>query len=120
MEPSRLDLPAGAAEAVRLLRETSMTVPVLVIKKSPICGVSAIASRELEGWLRARGEGEPLALAEIDVIAERSLARGLTEELGIEHRSPQALLFRRGELVWHGSHYDLSAGNFAAEVDGSG
>lgn len=40
----------------------------------------------------------------VDVVAERTLARGLTAALGVQHESPQALVFVDGELVNHASH----------------
>ena len=49
----------------------------------------------------------------IDVVAERELARGLTAELGIDHASPQALVFSSGELAAHDSHGALTAAWFA-------
>ena len=49
-----------------------------------------------------------MAIAEVDVIDQRPLARGLTAELSIEHESPQALWFAGGELVAHGDHGTLT------------
>ena len=57
-----------------------------------------------------------MSLAVIDVIAEKPLARGLTAELGIRHESPQALVFRGGELRGHGDHGTLTSQWFAEQV----
>ena len=57
-----------------------------------------------------------MSLAVIDVIAEKPLARGLTAELGIRHESPQALVFREGELCGHGDHGRLTAQWFTEQV----
>ena len=59
-----------------------------------------------------------MSLAVIDVIAERSLARGLTAELGIPHESPQALVLRGGELSEHAAHDTLTAQWFTERVAG--
>ena len=57
----------------------------------------------------------------IDVIAEKALARGLTAGLGIRHESPQALVFRGGELSGHASHDTITAQWFTEQVtQGSG
>lgn len=66
------------------------------------------ARAQLEAWRGALGEGAQVAVAVLDVIAQRPLARGLTAELGIDHQSPQALWFAQGELVDHGSHGALT------------
>jgi bacillithiol system protein YtxJ len=103
-----LSLDADPTVALKTVREASDQRPQLVLKHSPICPVSARAERQVELWLAELGDGDELGLARIDVIAERPLARGLTSELGIRHESPQALWFHRGELVWHGSHGDIT------------
>ncbi|MFQ5600421.1 MAG: bacillithiol system redox-active protein YtxJ [Candidatus Krumholzibacteriia bacterium] len=112
-----LELPGDASEAVEALREASRLQPVLVFKKSPICPVSAAAEQALQGFLSSRRADDPLQVAVVDVLAERSLARGLASELGIRHESPQALFFADGELQWHGSHWDLTTERFASVVD---
>ena len=99
-----LRLDADPVSALDAIRAASRERPVLVFKKSPICPVSTRAEGQLERWLESLTETDDVAVASIDVIAERALARGLTEELGIEHQSPQALWFTAGELVWHDSH----------------
>ena len=45
----------------------------------------------------------------MDVIADRPVARGLAEACGVPHQSPQSLLFESGEVVWHASHWDITA-----------
>jgi bacillithiol system protein YtxJ len=106
-----LSLPDDPGEALAVIREASRTGPVLLFKRSPICGVSALVSGELAHWLEVHDSAEPpITIAEVDVIERRALARGLTAELKIVHQSPQALLFVGGELVWHGSHSDVTAG----------
>jgi bacillithiol system protein YtxJ len=52
----------------------------------------------------------------VDVIARRGLARGLTAALEIQHQSPQALVFRGGECVAHGSHGQLTRDWFDGRV----
>jgi bacillithiol system protein YtxJ len=117
MAVEMLKLPSSAARALELLREASRDAPVLVFKTSPLCGASFQAEDELRQWLASRASHLPLKLAEIDVIRERGLARGLTAKLGIRHESPQALLLADGELRWHASHGDLTAAGFREAVD---
>ncbi|MFH1278136.1 MAG: monothiol bacilliredoxin BrxC family protein [Candidatus Eisenbacteria bacterium] len=111
-------LPVDPADAVRALRERSATAAVLLFKKSPYCGTSAYAEGELLWWLDDRKSEKALVVAEVDVVNERSLARGITAELGIEHQSPQVLLFVNGEVKWHGSHGELTGEKFGELVDG--
>ncbi len=116
-----LELPGEAAPALDRIQQTSAgTKAVLVLKMSPICGVSSRAESEVKSWFESRDPERELSIAVIDVIADRELARGLTAAIGIDHESPQVLLFREGKLVWHASHFDISAKRLASEVDGAG
>ena len=105
-----LALPPDPDEALELIRRSATdSTAVLVLKLSPICGVSTMAEREVQNWLERRNAKETLRIAVIDVVVERELARGLTGRLDITHQSPQALLFRSGDVAWHGSHYDIDS-----------
>jgi bacillithiol system protein YtxJ len=44
------------------------------------------------------------------VIADRPVARGIAEQCGVKHQSPQAILFERGRAVWHASHDAITTG----------
>jgi bacillithiol system protein YtxJ len=74
---------------------------MLLFKHSPICPVSDTA---LEHWERFRAVRPELPARLVDVVGDRPVARGIAGECGIPHASPQALLFRDGEVVWHASH----------------
>jgi monothiol bacilliredoxin len=110
-----LELPEDPGAAKDMLISASMTAPVLVFKKSPICPVSFAAEDAYREFLS--GNSGALQVAEIDVIAQKPLARGLTAELGIRHESPQALVFSKGEFVWNASHESLTVRNFRAALD---
>lgn len=110
--PEATSLPDDPAAAAAFLRSASEERDFVVFKKSPICPVSTRAEYEFRTWLRGLPDGANVGIAEIDVIEERALARGLTAELGIQHESPQALWFRRGALHWHDSHGALTAQRF--------
>jgi len=86
--------------------------PVLMLfKHSPICPVSARALRE---WQRFVEHHPEVPTAFVDVIADRTLARGLSQECGVPHQSPQAILFRAGRPAWNADHDDITAESLAA------
>ncbi len=116
MPHDEMTLPEDPAAAVQTLMDSSRHAPVLVFKKSPICPVSTMAEGNLMSWLSMR-EDAPLKVCVVDVIAARELARGLTRELGIRHESPQALVFKNGEFIWHDSHGGLTEDAFSAALD---
>jgi len=110
--PRHLALDPDPARALDAIREASREHPVLVFKKSPICPVSHRAEGQYVQWQASLTDADDVQVADIDVIAEKPLARGLTKELGIDHESPQALWFVKGELAWHGSHDELTLARF--------
>ncbi|MCA9000766.1 MAG: bacillithiol system redox-active protein YtxJ [Planctomycetes bacterium] len=115
MKPESIQLPADPESALAQLQSASAEHPVVVFKKSPICPISQQAESEFHAWLQAH-DGMDCSFSIIDVIAERPLARGLTEALDVKHESPQALLFQGGKLTWHGSHSTLTQAKFATLV----
>jgi bacillithiol system protein YtxJ len=88
---------------------------VVLFKHSPICPVSARALRAWQAFTAAHPDVPTLF---VDVVADRPVARGLAEECGVEHASPQAILFRNGRATWHASHDDITADSLARAVAG--
>ena len=94
--------------------ERVLAEPVAILyKHSPLCGLSAIAAREVRRFVE-EGPGTPVYL--LDVIRERSLAREVERRLGIRHESPQAIVLRRGRPVWDASHRGVTADGLRAAV----
>ncbi|HYN63341.1 MAG TPA: bacillithiol system redox-active protein YtxJ [Candidatus Limnocylindrales bacterium] len=79
---------------------------VMLFKHSPICPISEAALTE---WQRFRAARPELPALFVDVIADRAVARGLAQECGVPHQSPQAILFREGQPVWNASHDAITA-----------
>lgn len=92
------------------LLQGSTARPVILLKHSTACPVSARAHAEFSGlaarWTAAAG-GPDFAL--VRVIEERPVSQALAARLGVPHQSPQAILIHRGRAAWHASHYDVTA-----------
>jgi bacillithiol system protein YtxJ len=78
----------------------------MLFKHSPICPISAKALSEWERFVQRRPE---LPTLFVDVIADRGVARGLSEECGVAHQSPQVILFKEGRPIWNASHDAITA-----------
>jgi bacillithiol system protein YtxJ len=83
---------------------------VMLFKHSPVCPISAAALREWRAFTAAHPEVPTLF---VDVIGDRPVSRGLAEECGVQHQSPQAILFRDGRPAWHASHGGITADSLA-------
>ncbi|MDQ7824529.1 MAG: bacillithiol system redox-active protein YtxJ [Candidatus Eremiobacteraeota bacterium] len=98
--------PCESREDYEKLVASSRAKPVLLLKHSTQCPISAKANREFETFAAAAGGVE---CWKIPVIEERDLARIIAEKTGIAHQSPQAILFVNGAPVWNASHYFITA-----------
>lgn len=95
--------------------ETVLTEPLAVLyKHSPLCGLSAIAAREVHAFLDS---GRDVPVYQVDVIRDRPLSKEVERRLAVRHESPQALVLRAGEVVWHGSHRAVTAEVLARETE---
>jgi bacillithiol system protein YtxJ len=81
--------------------------PVLLFKHSRTCGISCEAFDELHAHLAASSIDAGYKL--ITVQSHRRVADEVETRLKIRHESPQAILLRDGSVVWHGSHFRITA-----------
>ena len=77
----------------------------IVFKHSSTCGISARAHGEVEKFLSEHPERRH----KVEVLGARAVSDYIEERTGIRHESPQLLVLRDGEVVWHGSHADVTA-----------
>ena len=87
---------------------------VMCFKHSFTCPISAAAHAEWQAFVAAHPEVPTLF---VDVIADRAVARGLAQECGVPHASPQAILFRGGRAVWNASHGAITAESLARALE---
>jgi bacillithiol system protein YtxJ len=87
--------------------EAAIRAPVaLLYKHSETCPISAMALREVA---HVAGAYPELPVYVVDVHTQRGLSRGIAARFDIRHESPQAILLRAGEPVWHASHFRVTA-----------
>lgn len=85
---------------VELLTQSN-EAPVILFKHSAVCGISDRAYRQVAEV------NEPVML--VVVQAARELSSEIAKQTGIEHESPQAIVFRNGKPVWWASHQQITA-----------
>ena len=89
---SAIDLEAALADAGER--------PIVLFKHSAWCGVSATARRRLADFAAA---GE-VPVYEVVVQEARAISNAIAEQFGIRHETPQVIVVRGGEAVYHASH----------------
>jgi bacillithiol system protein YtxJ len=79
----------------------SETEPVVLFKHSTTCPISAGAYQQMEQMT------DKVSL--VVVQRSRDLSQEIEERTGIRHESPQAIILRKGQPVWHASHWKITA-----------
>ncbi len=89
--------------------------PVLLFKHSRTCGISAEAYDELQTYLGRAADSPRVGV--IVVQSHRELSTEVSQRFEVRHETPQLLLVRDGEVVWHASHFRVRSDAIAAAVD---
>ena len=88
-------------EELDALIEKSNEQAVVFFKHSVTCPISSGVYQEIAN-----------ADADINLIVvqnARSVSTAIAEKTGVRHESPQALIIKNGEVVYHAAHYDVTA-----------
>ena len=83
------------------LIEKSNEQAVILFKHSTTCPISAGVYQEISN-----------ADADINLIVvqnARNVSTAIAERTGIRHESPQAIILKNEKVVYHASHYDVTA-----------
>ena len=89
------------AKELDALIEKSNEQPVILFKHSTTCPISAGVYQEISN-----------ADADINLIVvqrARDVSAAIAEKTGIRHESPQVIVLKNGKVVYHASHYDVTA-----------
>ncbi len=88
-------------EELDALFEKSNEQAVVLFKHSTTCPISAGVYQEISN-----------ADADINLIVvqkARTVSDAIAEKTGVRHESPQAFVVKDGAVVYHASHYDVTA-----------
>lgn len=87
---------------------------VLIYKHSTRCGISSMALNRLErGWTDDLSRIKTYFL---DLLAHRDISNEVAHVFEVPHESPQMLLIRNGEVIYHDSHMNISANSIQEQL----
>jgi bacillithiol system protein YtxJ len=78
---------------------------VLLFKHSSTCPVSSAAYDEFIKFTESN-KGFPSVY--LIVQQDRELSNTIEETYHIKHETPQAILFKNGNVAWHDSHWNIT------------
>lgn len=91
----------------RLVQDSSRN-PVLLLKHSTRCPISAEAHDQFLKHVKLDALPN-VEYAVVLVVEQRPVSNAIAEALGVKHESPQAILIKNGQAVWHDSHWRITA-----------
>lgn len=92
----------------------SQTRPAFLFKHSTRCPISASAWRSVQTCAQAEKRA---AFYRVLVVENRTLSSHIAEMTQVRHESPQVLLFWRGRVVWHASHWAITPESLTQALD---
>jgi len=92
--------PITSISALENLVDRSARQRIVLFKHDTSCPISAAAYQEL-----ARLQD---TVAVVDVGRHNDLAQQIAARTGIEHQSPQVIVFDDGKPIWSASLYDIT------------
>ncbi len=98
-----------STEKLEELFTQSHEKPVLLFKHSTTCPISAGVYEEVS---RVNGD-----INLIIMQSARDISNAVASKTGIRHESPQAIVIKNGEPVYHASHFDVTADDINAEMN---
>jgi bacillithiol system protein YtxJ len=81
--------------------------PVLFIKHSNRCSISAMAFNRLVSEQEKLDEAFSVIL--VDVVKDRALSQEIAAYYKIQHESPQVIVVHNNRVVYHSSHLGINA-----------
>jgi bacillithiol system protein YtxJ len=94
-------LKLDSIERLDALFKESHTRPVVFFKHSATCGISS----GVKG-LVADVEAD---LNLVVVQTDRDISNEIAARTSVRHQSPQAIVVRNGQAIYHASHYDITS-----------
>jgi bacillithiol system protein YtxJ len=96
-------------DAIERIIHQSNRQPQIIFKHSTRCGTSSRAYKELDNITDDLASLQ-VEINYLDVIKSRNVSRMMADQLGVKHQSPQIILVQNNRVVWHASHYEITAG----------
>lgn len=82
-----------------------------VFKHSTRCSISSMAKNRVE-----REWNLDFPIYYLDLIQHRSLSNFIASKSGVEHQSPQLIVFQNGSEVYNASHSGISINDIKQEL----
>ncbi len=83
--------------------------PVFIYKHSSVCSISSGTYQIFHEMADMQNLPSNPFFTQIMVIENREISDEAETRSGVRHESPQVLLLAEGKVVWHTSHFNITA-----------
>jgi len=97
----------STTDQLDMIIEESTTKLVGIFKHSTRCGVSRGVLKSFEKEYRFTED--QIKLYFLDLLANRDVSNEIEKRFKVHHESPQLILIKKGEPVYHESHHSIDA-----------
>lgn len=94
------------ADQLAIIKQESFEHPVLILKHSTTCSISATALGRLERSWKSE-EVANLKPYYLDLLRHRPISQQIATEFDVQHESPQVLVISNGKSVYDVSHFEI-------------
>jgi len=89
------------------IQEQSKLTPVVIFKHSTRCVISRMVLREFESSFAK--DGKSVVLYFLDLLSHRDISSQVGTIFQVFHQSPQLIVIKNGEAIYHASHNEIKA-----------
>jgi len=94
-----------SVEQLEKIMEAAGEKPIVFFKHSTTCGISAMAKNKLESaW---DFNTDDMDFYYLDLLSHRPVSNKIAELLRVVHQSPQIIVVKNGQVVFHNSHHAI-------------
>jgi bacillithiol system protein YtxJ len=94
--------PLTSMEQLDQVQAASFTKPQLIFKHSTTCSISKMVYGRMESGTEKLED--KVDISYLDLLSYRAISNAIAGKWNVEHESPQILLIKNGEAVYHASH----------------
>lgn len=98
--------PLNELDQLNQITEESVDKPVAIFKHSTRCGISRMALSRFEKNFDYKPE--QLSFYFLDLLAHRDLSNEIAVRFKVYHESPQLIVVKNEEAVFHASHSNIN------------
>ena len=95
--------------------QNSHSQPVMIMKHSTTCSISATALARLERAWKPEAAGDLLPYY-LDLLNYRAISNQIAQTFGVQHESPQVLIIKNGKSVYDASHFEIRFNEIVKEL----